>query len=200
MRGNGRPNGCFGESIFFSASLRFALRHLRTLELIENLLLSIFIMFGTTVSPHDTFSAPLAHAHENLMCVNSWSYSVGKRRTQTKSPENLVTQLFMCFGLRFFLCCEGFIRHRSPEPHPRIRLAFPSSGVDLTSIRHSFDIDSTSISLFDPLSMPNRPLKGEEGEADSGVRGLCLINPSQNFVKFTLSADQPLPNNKVTLS
>ena len=32
--------------------------------------------------------------------------------------------------------CEGFIRHRPPGPHPRIRLALPSSGVDLASIQH----------------------------------------------------------------
>ena len=32
MGGNGRPKGCFGESIFFSAPLRFALfKHLKTL-------------------------------------------------------------------------------------------------------------------------------------------------------------------------
>ena len=42
--------------------------------------------------------------------------------------------------------CEGFIRHRPPGPHPRIRLALPSSEVDLASIEHRFDIDLTSIS------------------------------------------------------
>ena len=40
--------------------------------------------------------------------------------------------------------CEGFVRHRAPGPHPRIRLALPSSGVDLASIQHRFDIDLTS--------------------------------------------------------
>ena len=44
--------------------------------------------------------------------------------------------------------CAGFIRHRPPGPHPRIRLAFPSSGIDLASIQHRFDIDSTSIFLI----------------------------------------------------
>ena len=43
-------------------------------------------------------------------------------------------------GLHANLCCvsvlfcEGLIRHRPPRPHPRIRLALPSSGVDLASI------------------------------------------------------------------
>ena len=59
-----------------------------------------------------------------------------------------------------------------PGLHPRIRLALPSSGVDLASIQHRFDIDSTSISWFDPSSMSNRcqidPWWGE-GEVDSRV-------------------------------
>ena len=32
--------------------------------------------------------------------------------------------------------CEVYYRHRPPGPHPRIRLALPTSGVDLASVRH----------------------------------------------------------------
>ena len=38
---------------------------------------------------------------------------------------------------------SSYIRHRPPEPHRRIHLALPSSGVDLAN---RFNIDSTSIS------------------------------------------------------
>ena len=57
-------------SVFFSAPLRFALNRniwkVKILELIEKVSLSIFLPFWTTVSPHDTFSAPLAHPHKSL--------------------------------------------------------------------------------------------------------------------------------------
>ena len=59
-----------------------------------------------------------------------------------------------------------------PRPHPRIRLALPSSRVDLASIQHRFEIDSTSISWFDPISMPNWPLRrGGRGGFEGGVLG-----------------------------
>ena len=90
-------------------------------------------------------------------------------------------------------CSEGFIGHRPPGDHPRIRLALPSSGVDFgidsTSIQHRFDIDSTSISCLTPISMSNRcriampESAPEEGRARRirawGRGGLCLINPSR---------------------
>ena len=53
-------------------------------------------------------------------------------------------------------CCEGFIRHRPRGPHPRIRLALPSSGVDLASIQHRFDIEIGSNQEIDVESMSNR--------------------------------------------
>ena len=76
----------------------------------------------------------------------------------------------------------GLIRHRHPGPHPRIRLAFLSSG----SIWHRFNIDSTSIRHRFPDLRPYFDAKStpEEGKARR-VRGwgagggLCLINPSQ---------------------
>ena len=54
----------FGESVFVSAPLRFVLKTRETLDFIENLLLSMFMLW-MTVSPYDAFSAPLAHRHEN---------------------------------------------------------------------------------------------------------------------------------------
>ena len=50
----GKLSGVFGES-FFSAPLRFALKTSEAVELIENMLLSIFA-FWTTISLHDAFS------------------------------------------------------------------------------------------------------------------------------------------------
>ena len=47
-------------SPFLFCPLRFLLKHVKTLELIWQILLSM-LSFWTTVSPHDAFSAPLAH-------------------------------------------------------------------------------------------------------------------------------------------
>ena len=52
--------------------------------------------------------------------------------------------------------CEVFIRHRPPRAHPRIRLALTSSGVDLASIQHRFDIEIGSNQEIDVESMSNR--------------------------------------------
>ena len=52
--------------------------------------------------------------------------------------------------------CEGLIRHRPPGPYPRIRLALPSSGVDLASIQHRFGIEIGSNREIDVDSMSNR--------------------------------------------
>ena len=41
---------------------------------------------------------------------------------------------------------RGLLCTAPPGTHPRIRLALPSSGVDLASIQHRFDIETTSIS------------------------------------------------------
>ena len=67
--------------------------------------------------------------------------------------------------------CEGLSRHRPPRPHPRIRLAFPFSGVDLASIRW-IDIDSTLIRHRSPdltLFRCQMDPWGGEGEADLRV-------------------------------
>ena len=77
--------------------------------------------------------------------------------TRYSTPTNLCT-------------CERSIRHRHPGPYPRIRLALPSSGVDLASIRHRFPD-------FDPSSMPNRPLRrGRRDGFEGGVQGPCAPN------------------------
>ena len=59
--------------------------------------------------------------------------------------------------------------HLSPPPRivrgllgtdpPDLTLESASPSPPQGSIRHRFDIDSTSISWFDPISMPNRPLR-----------------------------------------
>ena len=69
-----------------------------------------------------------------------------KRESPRESPGESPRVLSKTSQKRVSWSCEGFIRHRTPGPHPRIRLALPSSGVDLASIQHRFDIDSTSIS------------------------------------------------------
>ena len=51
------------------------------------------------------------------------------------------------------------VRHRPPGPHPRIRLALPSSGVDLASMWHRFDLDFLIRPYFDAK------LTAEEGRA-----------------------------------
>ena len=56
------PTGVFGESVFFSAPLRFALKTSESLRTIGENRLSIFA-FWMTVSPHDAFSTPLTHPH-----------------------------------------------------------------------------------------------------------------------------------------
>ena len=79
------------------------------------------------------------------------------------------------------LPCEGFIRHRPPQPHRRIGLALPSSGVDLASIQHPFDIEirstrkSCRINVESMLNrLPNRLLRrGGRGGFEGGVRGAC---------------------------
>ena len=99
--------------------------------------------------------------------------------------------LFLAFGTKNppkIKNCGGLIRHRPPGPHPRIRLALPSSRVDLTSIQHRFDIEIGSNQEIDVESMSNRcqidaKSTPEEGRA-MRIRGwvwgpLGLINPSQ---------------------
>ena len=49
-------------------------------------------------------------------------------------------------SLGAFWVVRGSLAEAPPEPHPRIRLALPSSGVDVASTQHRFDIDSTSVS------------------------------------------------------
>ena len=88
---------------------------------------------------------------------------------ENKCPKSQELQLHMH--------CEGFIRHKPPGPHPRVRLALPSSGVDLASIRHRFPDLTLFRCRIDAKSTP------EEGRARRirgwGPGGLCLINPSQ---------------------
>ena len=99
------------------------------------------------------------------------------------------------FGLENMFCnvwiCEGFVRHRPPRPHPRVRLVRGRFGIDLSSIRHWFDIDFLIWPYFDVESMSNRcwidaKSTPEEGRArrirGQGPGGLCLINPSQVWI------------------
>ena len=87
------------------------------------------------------------------------------------------------------MICEGFIRHKPPDPTLESTSPSPPQG----SIWHRFNIDSTSIrhrfpdlTLFrcqiDAKSTP------EEGRArwirGWGPGGLCLINPSQIMMLF----------------
>ena len=51
---------------------------------------------------------------------------------------------------------RGLLGTGPPGPHPRTRLALPSSGVDLTSILHRFDIEIGSNQEIDVESMLNR--------------------------------------------
>ena len=83
---------------------------------------------------------------------------------------------WICFSL-----VRGLLGTDPPGPHPRIRLTFPSSGVNLASIRHRFP-DLTLDPIF---SMPNRPLR-RGGEANSRVRsgGLCLIDKPLTRLKY----------------
>ena len=53
--------GCFGESVFFSAPLRFALKTSEGLRLNGENNCCPIIAFWTTVSLHDAFSAHFAH-------------------------------------------------------------------------------------------------------------------------------------------
>ena len=55
-----------------------------------------------------------------------------------------------------FWDCEGFIGHRPPGSHPRIRLALPSLAVDLASIQHRFDIEIGSNQEINVESILNR--------------------------------------------
>ena len=67
------------------------------------------------------------------------------------------------------LCCEGFIRHRSPGPHPRICLA-PSHSQG--SIWHRNRVKSGNRCQINVESMSNQcliDLRGVEGKADSRV-------------------------------
>ena len=78
------------------------------------------------------------------------------------------------------LTCEGFLGAQTPGPHPWIGLAHPSSGLDLASVQHRFDIDFLIWPYFDAKSTP------EEGRARR-IRGrgpglLCLISPSQGIL------------------
>ena len=80
------------------------------------------------------------------------------------------------------------IRHRRPGPHPRIRLALPSSGFDFASIqhpiRHRNRVKSGNRCRINVKSMWDRcQIDPEEGRARR-IRGwgpgrLCLISPSQ---------------------
>ena len=64
------------------------------------------------------------------------------------------------------------VRHRTPRPHSRIRLALPSSGVDLASIPHPNRVKSGNRCRIDVKSMPNRPLRREgRGGFEGGVWG-----------------------------
>ena len=56
---------------------------------------------------------------------------------------------------------KGYIRHRRPGPHPWLRLALPSSGVDSASIQHRFP----DLTLF---RCQIDPWEGED-EVDSRV-------------------------------
>ena len=73
--GNGRPKGVFGETVFFRAPFRLALKTPENpprfwgLELMEKMVLSISEVW-TTVSPHDAFSTPLAPATYNFFCTD----------------------------------------------------------------------------------------------------------------------------------
>ena len=122
----------------------------------------------------------------NIDSTSKWGQDVFPRKTLEKKGK--VNMRRKRVEITFVRC----IRHRPPGPHPRIHLALPSSGVDLASIQHRFDINSTLIRHRFPdltpfrcrinvKSMPNRPLRrGGRGGFEGGVRGLCLIRPSQN--------------------
>ena len=81
-------------------------------------------------------------------------------------------------GLASLKSCEGFIRHRPPGPHPRIRLALPSSGVDW----HRNRLKAGNRCRINVESMLNRcqiEPWGGEGEVDSrvGSRGSVPNKP-----------------------
>ena len=68
-----------------------------------------------------------------------WGSEKSKMESQTSQKQLFCNYNFDSFSSRFGpfqtpKACKGFIRHRPPRPHPRIRLALPSSGVDLASI------------------------------------------------------------------
>ena len=74
-RGNSRPKGCFWKVRFFSPAQGFALKTSETLEFIEKIVLSILV-FWTTVSPHDAFSALLAHPQLRPLTIGANKYFI----------------------------------------------------------------------------------------------------------------------------
>ena len=94
--------------------------------------------------------------------------------------------------------CEGFVRHRPPDPTLESASPSPPQG----SIWHRFDIDSTSISWLWPYF--DAKLTPEEGRArwirGWGPRGLCLINiVFQKVPEAALTQDLSAPNRAIWL-
>ena len=97
-------------------------------------------------------------------------------RSATARLENDVEFLTLFTCQRKHNCsCEVFFGTGHPDPTLESASPSPPQG----SIWHRFNIDSISISWFDPTSMPNRPLR--RGRARQiwgwGPGGLCQKKP-----------------------
>ena len=93
----------------------------------------------------------------------------------TGGPKNLVGLFLTSKG------CEGFIRHRPPDPTLESASPSPPQGsiwhrfnINSTLIRHRNRVKSGNRCRINVKSMPNRPLR-REGEADSRVGSGALV-------------------------
>ena len=98
-RRNGCPKGCFWRVRFFTAPLRFALETPQSLKGAEKKRTLQKTPFWTIVSPHDAFSAPLAHPHKD---TRSNYFRNSYKSTPHGATEN--TKIFESYCLREFFC------------------------------------------------------------------------------------------------
>ena len=81
--------------------------------------------------PHRKISGPKSLGLGSFFLPDKKDISIPTKRANQTQESRLLNFLspkrFKSLG------CKGFISHRTPRLHPRIRLALPSSGVDLAS-------------------------------------------------------------------
>ena len=101
-----------------------------------------------------------------------WEHGHWPGHPQSRRPPKFeVVWRVHCIVVRGFLGTD--------PPDLTLESASPSPE---RSIWHRLDMDSTSISWFDPISVPNQLRRGWRGGFQGGVRGVCAqINISQLY-------------------